>query len=127
VQMFPPNADDTYGILARWEEFFGLPVAPNVPLATRQQNLTSQLQKRRASSGADWEKAVTQALNTGDWDYIEGPGAYQVTITYPYQPGAYTSVQVQNLIRAITPAHIQILAAYSQGFLIGISLIGDPL
>lgn len=127
LQMYPGRADDKYGILARWEEFFGLPVQPNVPLATRQQLVAAQLAKRRASTGHDWELAVTTALGSGDWDYYEGPGNYQVTITYPYRVGAYTSVQVANLIREITPAHIQILASYRQGFLVGISLVGDIL
>lgn len=126
-QMFPEHANDVYGILGRWEEFFGLPVQPNVPLETRQQIVAAQLAKRRSATGHDWELAVTTALGSGDWDYSEGPGNYQVTIRYPYRPGAYTSVQVANLIREITPAHIQILASYRQGFLIGISLVGDIL
>jgi hypothetical protein len=52
---------------------------------------------------------------------------YTITIRYPFGPGAPNSQVVQGYAREITPAHESVLATYTQGFLVGISLVGDPL
>lgn len=128
-QMHPQNADDTYGLLGLWENLFGLPVQPaGVSLTDRRSIVLAHLQKRASGAGADWEAAITQALNTNSWTYSEGPGDYQITVRFPYASGGYTSTQARVLIQEITSAHLQLIVGYSQGWLVGISLVGiDPL
>jgi hypothetical protein len=129
TQMYPQNADDTYGILGMWEALFGLPVQPaNATLDQRRALVKAHLQKRSSGAGSDWEAAVTQALNTNQWTYIEGPGDYQVTVRFPFVAGGYTASQAVVLIQDITPAHLELVVGYTGGWLAGVSLVGvDPL
>lgn len=121
-------AQATEPAISLYEELFGLPVAPTgQSLDTRRQLVVAHFRKRIAGSGADWEDALTKAMGTTQYSYLEGPGPYQVTIRYGFAIGAPSAAAVRAFAREITPAHIDVLAAYSQGFLIGISLIGDPL
>lgn len=128
TQFFPSNTDDTYGLLSMWEQLVGLGIAPaDMTLEQRRALVAARLRDRTASSGLEWEQVVAEALREVPWTYEEGPSDYQVTITYPFLVGGMTSAQVQALVRAVTPAHLQVLATYTSGFLLGISLIGDPL
>lgn len=123
---FPTTATDP--ALSLYEEAFGLPVAPPTQtLDQRRALVIAHFRKRIAGSGLDWEAALTQAMGTTQYTYFEGPLPYQVTITYGFVAGAPTAQAVQAFAREITPAHVRVLAAYSGGFLIGISNIGDPL
>jgi uncharacterized protein YmfQ (DUF2313 family) len=125
LQMYPQFADDSYNILALWESLFGLPVKPaGATLAARRALVQAHLQKRNGGSGADWEAAVTQALNTNSWTYTEGPGDYVVTVRIPYGAITYSTGQAQVLIQEITSAHIQVSFGYNTGWLVGISLVG---
>lgn len=125
---FPQNADDTYGLLSAWESMTGLAVQPpGATLDQRQALVIARLRQRTAGSGLAWEDAVAQTFGGVTWTYQEGPGSYQITIVYPFTTGGVSSAQVQSLVRAVTPAHLQILATFTTGFLVGVSLVGDPL
>lgn len=127
-QMRPQNADDTYGILGMWEALFGLPVAPaGVTLSNRRALVLAHLQKRSSGAGFDWVAQVTQALNSNQWTYSEGPGSYQVTVRFPYASGGYTSAQAAVLIGEITPAHLLLSIGYSQGWILGSSRVGQDV
>lgn len=123
---FPTTAVDP--ALSLYERGFDLPVAPpGQTIEARRALVAAHFRKRIAGSGLDWEMALTQAMGTTEYAYSEGPGPYQITIRYGFSPGAPTAAAVRAFAREITPAHIEVLASYSQGFLVGISLIGDPL
>lgn len=124
--MFPQNTDDAYKLLSLWELLLGLPVAPvGVTLATRRNLVVSTLGARSQSSGSAWVAAVNQALGGTPWSYQEGPGDYTVTIYIPFSSSSFNSVQVQNLVRKITPAHLVLAVVYLQGFLIGEGIVGE--
>lgn len=124
--MFPQNADDTYKQLSLWEELLGLPVAQAGATLTQRRNLVlARLNGRSLSSGAAWIDAVNQALGGTPWTYQEGPASYTVSIYISYALGSYSSVQVLSLVRAITPAHLDIAVVYSQGFIVGEGIVGE--
>jgi uncharacterized protein YmfQ (DUF2313 family) len=123
--LFPQNADDTYGTLSYYERLLALPVAPpGQSLDQRRAMVLSYLATRKSASAADWVATLNRALGGAVWSYEEGPGDYQVTLHIPYEEGGYTVSQVLNLARAITPAHLDVLGSFNEGFLIGISEIG---
>lgn len=125
---WPLWSDDTYGVLGLFEQLFELPVEPvGLTLEQRRALIVAHFQKRLAGAGSDWELALTQAMGSTEFTYIEGPAPYTITIRYAFANGAPNSAQVQKLARQMTPAHLQLVAGYSQGWLVGISLIGDPL
>lgn len=125
-EMWPLNATDEYNLLALWETMLGLPVRPaGVPLATRQSFVTARWLGRKAGSGLAWEAAMTEAMGTTTWTYVEGPADYTITIYIPWAVGSFNSVEVQKLARAITPAHLEVAVVYAQGFIIGEGLVGE--
>lgn len=125
-RFFPHNADDTLNMLSIWEATLGLPVRPaGVSVLERQTAVLSAVRKRRSGSGADWMSNISAALGDVIWTHRENyPGGYQLTIEIPYDPASYTAGQVLRLINQITPAHIQIVSGFSEGFLVGISQVG---
>lgn len=50
---------------------------------------------------------------------------YTVYITLPYSDVTDRAVAVQNIARAITPAHLEIVAFYDMGFVLGKSNLGE--
>lgn len=123
---FPQTADDTYKTLSMWEMLLTLPVAQTgVPVATRRNLILARLNGRGLSSGLAWIAAMSQAMGGTPWTYQEGPGSYVVTIYISFGAGSFSSVQVQQLARAITPAHIDVAVVYSQGFIVGEGRVGE--
>jgi uncharacterized protein YmfQ (DUF2313 family) len=120
---FPDNADDTYSMLSLWESIVGLPVAPaGVGLAQRANRVTAY-RRRKLASGADWEAAITEALGSTSWTYDEVSGG--ITINIPADVGGWSSGTILTLVRRITPAHLEINAAYGTGFILGESKLGE--
>jgi hypothetical protein len=147
---FPQLADDANGFLSQWEWVLGLPVAPSLSVEQRQSIVLAHLRKRHASAGKDWETAVQDAFGGTPFAYTEGPEPYTIHVVIPFggTPFAYTegpepytihvvipfggttlsAGRAEALLREITPAHLQIITSYSEGFLIGISRIGiEPI
>lgn len=116
-------------LASMWETLLGIPVSPaGVTIEERRNKILAHVRKRKSGKGSDWVATLTEALGSTPWSYQEGPGDYQVTIHIPYASGSYSSAQVLNLAREATPAHIDVIPAFNEGFLIGISLIGiEPL
>lgn len=128
TKLFPQNADDTYMTLSMWEKLLGLTVSPTgVSIEDRRAAVLSNIRKRNAGSGASWVDLMTTAIGTLAWSHSEGPGDNQITISAPYSSGTYNAGNSAVLARRITPAHLEILATYDEGFIIGVSMIGDLL
>lgn len=126
--IFPRNANDEFGILGIYEWLFGLPVAPPTSTVQQRQDLVlAHFRKRIAGTGLDWQDALTNAMGSTLFSYQEGPTPNTVTVRYAFVAGAPSSALVQSFVREITPAHVQVLATFSQGFIVGVSLVGDPL
>lgn len=125
----PSTADDTVGMLRRWEHAFGLPVAPaGVSVAQRRAQLLAAIRGRRVMHGQDWTTAMTAALGTTDWTPFENtPAAYQLTIDIPFVSTSYTAGQAGTRARRITPANLEIIWSYVGGFIVGQSAVGDAL
>lgn len=125
---FPQYADDANGFLAQWERVLGLPVAPSLSVEQRRAIVLAHLRKRHASAGSDWEQAVQDALGGVPFSYTEGPEDYTIHVTIPFGGTSLSAARAEALLREITPAHLQIVTSYSEGFLIGISRIGiEPI
>lgn len=131
--MFPSQAADVpvlsgsakASILSMWEMLLDLPVnPPGVTTVERRSKVLARVQRRNSGAGSDWIASLTQSLGTLSWSHQEGPGNYQVTIHIPYGSGTFNAGQVLALARLITPAHIDITVGYSEGFLVGISMVG---
>lgn len=134
--LFPSQAADvvlpngaTAWLASLWETLLGLPVNPTgVTNLERERRITSHIRKRQSGRGADWVATLSEAFGATPWSYEEGPGDYEVTIHIPYATGTYSAGQILALARDITPAHIDIIPAYDEGFLVGISDVGiEPL
>lgn len=127
-ELFPTQTQDDWSGLSMWESLLGLPVdLPGATLLQRQQLVLASIQQRGESSGAQWINLISTALGTTNWVHQEGPGAYTVTITIPYQPGGLIGGQVVQLARRVTPAHLAINSGFTGGFVIGVSNIGDVI
>jgi uncharacterized protein YmfQ (DUF2313 family) len=121
---FFPHRLTADGYLRLWESIYGLPVAPEgASEASRRNTLLAVIRGRKAASGAGWVEAVETLLGGQvAWEYQEHvPDPNRLTITMPYTPAGYSAGQVEALARAITPAHVDIIVAYEEGFLIDIS------
>jgi hypothetical protein len=94
----------------------------------------------RAAGRAAWRRAddaaqprdldarvasVNQAMGGTPWTYQEGPAASTITIYISFSPSSFNSVQVQQLVRNITPAHLDLAVAYNQGFVVGEGRVGE--
>jgi hypothetical protein len=125
VGAFPQNATDDYGLLGLWESTFGLAVSPpGSTLAQRQSVVLAHFRKRHSGAGTDWVAALDAIVGVGQWTYTEDSGVYRVTVHIPFSFGSYGAAAIEALAREITPAHIDIAVLYSEGFLIGVGLIG---
>lgn len=125
---FPQLADDANGFLSQWEWVLGLPVAPSLSVEQRQSIVLAHLRKRHASAGKDWETAVQDAFGGTPFAYTEGPEPYTIHVVIPFGGTTLSAGRAEALLREITPAHLQIITSYSEGFLIGISRIGiEPI
>lgn len=126
--MFPGSADDTFGFLSLWESVLGLPVAPSgASVEQRRSKVVAGLQKQNAGAGSGWIALLTEALGGSAWAYVEAnpvTDPYEVHIFIPYAGGSYSAEQVALLARQITPAHLDVIVSYEEGFLVGISQIG---
>ena len=122
-KLMPTQADDTFDLLAIWEQTLGLPVKP------AGQSVESRRGKvlvafRKIGSGAEWMATMTEAVGSDNWKHTEGPGAYTITIEQPHAVGSYEAATVEQIARRITPAHLQLAVTDTDGFIVGISIVG---
>jgi hypothetical protein len=126
-QWFPQNAADDYGQLGLREAQLGIPVEPlGVSLEQRRAIVHAYERARLSGSGEDWIVLLTIALGATVWEHEENdPGDYDLRITIPYAAESYTTAQVEILADVVTPAHLNIAMQFEQGFVVGVSRIGD--
>jgi hypothetical protein len=121
----PRTATDDLEGLSLLETLLAIPVAPlGESEVSRRQKVLAYFRARRAGTGAAWIMLLQLALGDTPWRYREGPEDWTIHIFIPYHEGSFTAGRVLALARAITPAHIDIIAGYDEGFLVGISQIG---
>jgi hypothetical protein len=114
------------GAFPQLAEFLvSLPIAPPASLAARQGRVRAS-RRLKVATGTDWAAALTTAIGTASWSHLETPGI-RVTITIPLEAGSYEGATVVQIARKLTPAHLEVAFTYSQGFLLGISKLGDAL
>jgi hypothetical protein len=118
-KMLPHAADDEFRTLGLWELLLGLSVEPpGIALADRQSLVLAAFRARHATSGAEWENLITTALGTGAWTYTEN-NDYSITLLLPRSSTAYTIGAVQALAQRVTPAHVRLVASFTDGFVVG--------
>lgn len=126
LHAWPHLADDSYGLLSVHESMLRVPVAPDSPLAQRQAAVKAAVQSRKLGGRANWVARMNTVMRGQAWTYAENtPGPGQLTITIAFALGSYSAGQAEALARRITPAHIQIVMAYSGGFPVGIGRVGQ--
>jgi hypothetical protein len=126
-QWFPQHAADDYGQLGLREEQLGIPVEPYGVSLEQRRNIVAAYEKARLSgSGEDWIILLNIALGATVWEHQENdPGAYDLRITIPYAAESFTVGQVEALADAVTPAHLNLALQYDEGFIVGVSRLGD--
>lgn len=122
---FPQLADDDYRLLGLWEFLVGLPVEPEGLSVEQRREAVAGFRRREVAAASDWQEALTVAMGTPDWVHEEQASAYRVVIRMPHAETTFTSSVVEKLARAVTPAHLEITFGYEEGFLLGISAIGE--
>ena len=125
----PQNATDQYRLLGMWETLMGLPVEPSgVSLIARQNRVTAAARRRKAGEGEGWVIAISLAIDTYAWTHSENdPGDYQLTVEMPFPSDAFNAGVLEAMLRAVTPAALQITVVYTDSFRVGISEVGDSL
>ena len=119
---FPLTAD---ALLPLFEQLLGLPVNPPASLDLRHQLVAAYMQRLKSEGrGLDWTAAITAAVGTINWNYLEhdpanpaSPVAYTVNVNIPQVSAGIA----WPLIRDITPAHVAIVEGYTGGFLVGVT------
>jgi Bacteriophage Mu-like, Gp48 len=123
ARLMPHNAGEQ--ALQLWESVLSLPInPPGVSFDDRRNKVLGALRTRSAVEGFEWIKTVTQILGTADWEHVEGPGPYAVSVAIPSNI-AYTIGTFETLLRRVTPAHLQISVTTASRFIIG-GGIQDP-
>lgn len=125
AQFWPQSATNQMPI---WEKTLGLAADDQLTIEQRQQRALAFIaQAASSSSGASWEQNVT-ALVGENWDYntsFSGPTARTVIVTIPFASGSSQAAYLRKLLRIIVPANMDIEVTYSDGFVVGYSLIGE--
>jgi hypothetical protein len=123
--LIPSLATDTYKGLSMLEAQLGLPIAPaGYTDDQRRALILAWIKARSGGTGAAWVALMTLAFGGNPWSYQEGPTNFEVTVNIPFGSGTLTAQQALVLTRAITPAHLDVIASYGTGFLLGVSDIG---
>lgn len=125
----PAMTDDRIGMLSRWERTLKLPVAPaGASIEQRRAKVVAAFKARRSASGQKWNDTMTTAIGSTAWTAEENaPAALQLRLTIPYSSGGVSAGAVERIARRITPAHLDIVMRYQQGFIVGVSRVGDAL
>ena len=122
-KMMPTRADDTFDLLAIWETTLGLPVKPAGQSVEARRNKVL-VAFRKIATGADWVATMTDAVGSGNWTHQEGPSDYTVLIEQPHAVGSFEAAMVESIARRISPAHLQVAITDTDGFIVGISIVG---
>lgn len=94
-------------------------------LAQRRETVRALLLKQAGDpSGTSWQAMVTRLIGPG-WSYEEhdpdnplGPPADTLLVRLPFPPASDRYAQAERLLRAITPAHLDLVLSYVGGFVL---------
>lgn len=123
AQFFPQTADI---LLKAWEAELGITIEPvGVSVADRRDIVIAFLRKLRSTpSGSDWVADITELVGSG-WSYEEhipgdagSPPENTIRIHLPFAPSSTLYARTERLIREITPAHLDLILAFTGGFLL---------
>lgn len=123
AQAFPQTADVLLGV---WEAQLGTTVEPEgQALAQRRETAIALLRRMRGTpAGRDWESNVTALVGPG-WSYEEhvpgdagSPPANTIRVRFPFAPASGSYARAEALLRAITPAHLDIVTQFEGGFVL---------
>lgn len=120
MQFFPQHADV---LLKVWEFMLRVTVEPEgLTVEQRRALVIATLRKMRSTPyGRDWVANVTALVGEG-WTYEEhepgvgtSPPTDTIRINLPFPPDSSSYARAEALIRAITPAHVDIVLANPEG------------
>jgi hypothetical protein len=124
-QFFPAKADPPG--LAIWEAVLGLTINPtDLDLAGRRAVILANIAKSHSTaSGADWNAGVNILVGPG-YAYYESnvlnpgsfPPLYEIIVYLPFPSNTTAFARAQDLIIALTPAHIKINFSSVTGLLL---------
>lgn len=107
-----------------WETLLRLTVdPPGWTVQQRRDTVIAYLRKSRSSPhGQDWVANITDLVGPS-WTYSEhdpddpanSPAEYTVRVTLPWEPAAGEFIRTEALIRAKTPAHLDVELTYDTG------------
>jgi hypothetical protein len=123
AQLNPGAADLLLGV---WERIVRETVEPGgESLAERRAAVTARLRKMLTiGEGSAWEEQVTALIGPG-WTYTEHipgdattpePGILRIKLPFPPEGSRY--LEARDLIREVTPAHLEIELESGEGFLL---------
>lgn len=124
-QLFPERATVMLGL---WEALVGLTVDPEaVDIDERRTRLTTMLRRVRGTpEGGEWVANVTDLIGPG-WSYREhdpdavgGPPEYTLEIAVPFPPEGNLYNVLEELLRDITPAHLDVSVSFLGGLILDI-------
>jgi hypothetical protein len=123
-----PSGEEAAGSMLRiWEWITGLPVHPTgVSVADRRRKVSAKL-RRNVRTGRGWVQAITDALGTVEWDYNEYADQGRIVLRLPAGAGTYQVGVMGGIARELTPAPYEIATGFHEGFLLGLSELGDAL
>jgi hypothetical protein len=107
----------------------GLPVAPEeLSITQRRERVMARFRSRRVASGSSWTERIDEMVGSA-WRVVEQEDDYEIIITVPFDEtqGAARLNVIEAFARKITPANTQITMALEEGFLVGISEVGDAI
>jgi len=131
-QFFPQHADV---LLKVWEFMLRITVEPEgVTIDERREIVLATLRRMRSTpEGRDWVDNVTALVGPG-WIYEEhnpadpgSPPANTIQITLPFPPDSASYTRAESLIQDITPAHLDVVLTYTDGFLLDESQLDQEL
>lgn len=127
AQFFPQHATELG--LAWWEALVRTTRAPlGATVADRRATVIALLQKMNSSpAGTDWVANISLLAGAG-WVYEEhipgngsSPPENTVRITLPFPPTSTLYALTEVLIGEVTPAHLDVILAYTGGFILDAS------
>lgn len=120
------QADDDLGLLSVHEAQHGLPAGPPISVADRQALLRARLLARSVGPRPDWIAAVQAAVGE-DVPIEVRVDAATVEVLVPVSVTGVRREALEGVLRAITNAGVRVSLGYHDGFVVGVSQVGDVI
>jgi hypothetical protein len=115
------RATDEYGMLSVHQLTLGMLPDAAASEDERRRAAIARLQTRAVASGRAWVATLTRAIGAA-WAHEAHGDTIRLTIrrNLGVRPAELTA-----LARTITPAHVEIVTGYDEGFIVGVSEVGN--